>query len=65
MQKLFKDKGSNNFVGNTSLDDLFAEELSSEETMAEDNNLSSLSNDMLKNVIEELSSIKSELQKVI
>ncbi|MBR5482829.1 MAG: MerR family transcriptional regulator [Alphaproteobacteria bacterium] len=65
VQKLFKDKGIKNFVGNTILDDLFAEELSSEETMAEDNNLSSLSNDMLKNVIEELSSIKSELQKVI
>ena len=58
VQKLIK-----NFVGNTILDDLFAEELSSDETSAD--NASSLSNDILKNVIEELSSIKSELQKVI
>ncbi len=63
VQKLFKEKGIKNFVGNTILDDLFAEELSSDETSAD--NASSLSNDILKNVIEELSSIKSELQKVI
>ncbi|MBP3546520.1 MAG: MerR family transcriptional regulator [Alphaproteobacteria bacterium] len=64
VQKLFKEKGIKNFVGNTILDDLFAEEINETEPNC-DENTSSLSSDIIKDIIEELSSIKSELQKVI
>lgn len=60
VQKLFKEKGIKNFVGETIQEDFFADETPQTPSQNTEKN-----SDMIKNLISELKNIKEELQKNI